>query len=149
MDFGNYIFEQTVKHAKMDAVNIPIAFPTLSCSIILDQHLIIKNVVDVPKKRESPLTLHYKLFGANHVLDIVGTFETVRSTGLMTRKEIVDALKDTCKILDERKAQFELVIQALEHEDGAAESEHTRNKDEKDDANKDEEEASDSSSNVA
>ncbi|MCI23993.1 envelope-like protein, partial [Trifolium medium] len=72
-DFGTYIFEQTVKHAKSLAVKMSIAFPSLLCSIILDQHPSIRTVSDVPKKRESPLTLHYKLFGEHHVPDIVGT----------------------------------------------------------------------------
>jgi len=104
MDFGNYVFEQTVKHTKTDVVKFPIAFPTLMCSIVLDQHPNLKTSTDVPKKRESPLTLHYKLFGSSHVPYIVGTFETVPTVGLMTRQEIVAALKDTCVMMDERKA---------------------------------------------
>jgi len=42
MDFGAYIFEQTIKHAKTDVVKFPIAFPTLLCNIILDQYPSIK-----------------------------------------------------------------------------------------------------------
>ena len=61
MDFGTYIFEQTVKHAKTDAIRFLIAFPTLLCSIILDQHHNIKSASYVPEKREPPLTLHSKL----------------------------------------------------------------------------------------
>ncbi|KEH32869.1 envelope-like protein, putative [Medicago truncatula] len=38
MNFGRYIFDQTIRHAKTDAVRLPIAFPSLLCSIILDQH---------------------------------------------------------------------------------------------------------------
>ncbi|KEH29249.1 transmembrane protein, putative [Medicago truncatula] len=33
--------------------------------------------------RESPMTLHYKLFGENHVPDIVGTFENAPAVGPM------------------------------------------------------------------
>lgn len=36
MDFGRYIFDQTMRHAKTDVVRLPIAFPSLLCSIILD-----------------------------------------------------------------------------------------------------------------
>ena len=36
MNFGTYIFEQTMKHAKTNAIRFPIPFPTLLCSIILD-----------------------------------------------------------------------------------------------------------------
>jgi hypothetical protein len=35
----------------------------------------------------------------------------------MTRKEIVAALKDTCKYLEKKKALFERMILALEHEE--------------------------------
>jgi len=151
IDFGTYIFEQTVKHAKTDAVKFHIAFSTLLCSIILDQHPIIKTNVDVPKKRESPLTLHYKLFGKHHVPDIVGTSGVGPTAGLMSSKEIVAALKDTSQMFDERKTQFELMIQALKSEDAATEGEHVGSKEEKaDDAgNEDEEEASNSSSDAA
>jgi len=91
-----------VKHAKTD-VKSPIAFPTLLCSIILDQHPNTKTMKDIPKKRESPLTLHQKLFGSSHVPDIVGTSRSVLATGLLTKQKIVAALKDTCVMLDERK----------------------------------------------
>jgi len=151
MDFGVYIFEQTVKHAKIDAVKFPIAFPSLLCSIILDQHPNIKTVKDIPNKRESPLTLHQKLFGANHVPDIVGTSENVPVAGLMTKQEIVAALKDTCVMLDERKIQFELMIHSLEREDAAVEDEQAESEEEDDDADKGQgdEEASGSSSEDA
>jgi hypothetical protein len=65
MNFGAYIFYQTVRHGRSEAVKLPIAFPTLLCSIILDQQPGILTAADVPKKRESPLSLHYKLFGSN------------------------------------------------------------------------------------
>ncbi|MCI75207.1 hypothetical protein A2U01_0096475, partial [Trifolium medium] len=50
----------------------------------------------------------------------------------MSRKTIVAALKDTYRILDERKAQFELMIQALEHEDGTLEGELAGSEEEED-----------------
>jgi len=69
MDFGRYIFDQTVKHAQTNAVRLPIAFPTLLCSIMLDQHPGLITADDLPKKRESPLTIHQKLFEDNHASD--------------------------------------------------------------------------------
>ncbi|KAK2449012.1 hypothetical protein QL285_008250 [Trifolium repens] len=36
-DFGTYIFQQTVKHAKTLAIKMPIAFPSLLCGIIVNQ----------------------------------------------------------------------------------------------------------------
>jgi len=41
----------------------------------------------------------------------------------MTKQAIITALKDTCVLLDEKKAQFELMIQSLEKEEAAAEDE--------------------------
>ncbi|KAK2423048.1 hypothetical protein QL285_033530 [Trifolium repens] len=123
-DFGTYIFDQTIKHAKTTAVKLPTAFPTLLCDIILAQQPGIKYATDVAKKRETPLSLHYKLFGSHHVPDIAGTSGTAAATtGTMTRKDIISALKDTCSMLDERKALFEKMIAALETEDQAAECE--------------------------
>ena len=55
MDYGRYIFDQTVKHAKTDVIKLPIAFPTLLCNIMLDQHPGLITIADLPKKRESPL----------------------------------------------------------------------------------------------
>jgi hypothetical protein len=137
MDYGRYIFYQTVKHAKNDAVKFPIGFPTLLCSIMLDQHPDLITSVDLPKKRESPLTIHQKLFGYNHVPDIAGTSKFVPSAKVMTKQDIMDALNDTCVMLDERKAKFELMFHALE------------GKDEEEDENKGEEEAFGSSSEAA
>jgi len=104
MNIGQYVFEQTIKHAKTDAVKFPIAFPTLLCGIMLEQHLSLITAIDIPEKRESPLILHPKLFGADHVPNIVGTSGSVSAAGTMTKQEIIVALKDTCVMLDERKA---------------------------------------------
>jgi len=123
MDFGTYIFEQTLKHAKTDAIRFSIAFPILLCSIILDQHPNIKSASDVLEKREPPLTLHSKLFSANHVPDIVGTSGSVPAAGTMTKEAIITAPKDTCVLLDEKKDQFELMIHSLEKEKDAVEDE--------------------------
>jgi hypothetical protein len=141
LDFGRYIFDQTVKHAKTDVVRLPIAFPALMCSIMLDQHHGLITTVDLPKKKESPLTFHQKLFGDNHVLDLVGTSSSTPATGSMTKEEIIDSLKDTCVMLDERKAQFELMIHALEKEDDDAEGEQEESEEEEDgDAGNDDQE---------
>jgi len=134
MNIGKYVFEQTVKHAKTDLVKCLIAFPTLLCGIMLDQHPSLITAADIPEKRESPLTLHPKLFSANHVSDIVRTSGNIPAIGLMTKQDIVAALKDTCVILDERKAQLELMIYALEKEDVATADEHGETDEEEDDA---------------
>jgi hypothetical protein len=124
MNIGAFIFELTLRHGKSEAVKLPIAFPTLLTGIIFDQRPGILSAADVPKKRESPLTLHFKLFESRHVADLVGTsaptstpITAAAGTGLMTRKEIVTALKDTCRYLEERKVLFERMILALENEE--------------------------------
>ena len=53
MDNGRYVFDQTMRHAKSDAVKLPIAFPTLLCKIILSQHPNIVSAADLPMKRDS------------------------------------------------------------------------------------------------
>jgi hypothetical protein len=67
----------------------------------------------------------YKLFGSNHVADIVGTSASTSTiaaaaTWLMTRNEMLVALKDTCKYLEERKSLFEIMILALDNEEANA-----------------------------
>jgi hypothetical protein len=119
MDFGRNIFDHNMKHAKTDVVRLPIVFPSLLCSIMLDQHPGLITADDLPKKREYPLTFHHKLFGDNHVPDLVGTPGSTPATRSMTKEEIIAALKDTCVMMDERKAQFELMIHALERNDDA------------------------------
>jgi len=123
MNIGKYVFEQTVKHAKTNTVKFPITFPIMLSNIMMEQHPSLLTIADTPKKRESALTLHCKLFGDDHVSDIVGTSRRVLGAGAMTKEQIIVALKDTCVMLDERKAQFELMIQSLEIEDAAAEDE--------------------------
>jgi hypothetical protein len=139
MNFGQYIFEQTVKYAKTDVVKCPIAFPTLLCGVMLKQHPGLITAADVPEKRELPLTLHPKLFSANHVSDLDGTSGSTPAAGSITKQEIIVALKDTCVLMDKRKAQFELMIHSLEGE-GA---------DEADNEDEDRKGGSDSSSGTA
>jgi hypothetical protein len=67
MNIGAFIFELTLRHGRSEAVKLQIAFPTLLTGIILDQQPSILSAADVPKKRESPLSLHFKLFKSHHV----------------------------------------------------------------------------------
>ena len=50
MNIEQYVFEQTVKHAKTDVMKCPIAFPTLLCGIMLEQYPSIITVVDILEK---------------------------------------------------------------------------------------------------
>lgn len=93
MDIGRYVFDQTMRHAKIDVVKIPIAFPTLFCKIMLSQHPDLIPAADLPMKRESPHTIRQKLFGDSHAPDLVGTFVSAPNTGYISKKEIIAALK--------------------------------------------------------
>ncbi|XP_050889977.1 uncharacterized protein LOC127095311 [Lathyrus oleraceus] len=97
-DFGKYIFEQVLKQAFSTAVKMPIFFPSLIYGVIVNQHPRIFMPIDSLKKREYHLSLHYKLFAATHVPDIIMTSSQV--PGPTTSKEsVITQLKETCKEL--------------------------------------------------
>jgi hypothetical protein len=80
-DFGSYIFDQTMPHGKSWAVKLAIGFPSLICGIILEQHPNILLPEDELCKRESPISLHYKLFEGKHAADITMPSKKVTSPG--------------------------------------------------------------------
>ncbi|MCI36752.1 envelope-like protein, partial [Trifolium medium] len=57
LNFGEYVFNLTMKHADTFAIKVPIAFPSLISEIILSQHPDIlhpgeiENIV-LPKKKD-------------------------------------------------------------------------------------------------
>ncbi|XP_058768849.1 uncharacterized protein LOC131642645 [Vicia villosa] len=114
-DYGTYIFDQTMKHARSFSVKGPIAFPSLLCGIILTQYPNILNEHDVVCKRESPLAFHYKLFQGTHVRDIVMTsVETSKSGASASKAKVIAMLNETCKELEARKISLEKMISTLE-----------------------------------
>ncbi|KAH1266245.1 hypothetical protein GmHk_01G001776 [Glycine max] len=153
-NFGNYIFDQTVKHSESFAVKLPIAFPTVLCGIMLSQHPNMLNYTDSVMKRESPLSLHYKLFEGTHVPDIVSTSVSTSgkaaASGAVSKDALIAELKDTCKVLEatikattEKKMELELLIkrpsesgiddeEAAEEEGEAAEEEEEAAEEEED-----------------
>ncbi|KAL5153937.1 hypothetical protein HKD37_19G053402 [Glycine soja] len=69
--------------------------------------------------RESPLSLHYKLFEGTHVPDIVSTSGKAAS-GAVSKDALIAELKDTCKVLEatikattEKKMELERLIERL------------------------------------
>ncbi|KAK2382907.1 hypothetical protein QL285_070418 [Trifolium repens] len=110
-DFGTYIFEQTVKHAKTLAVKLPIAFPSLLCGIIVSQRFDILVKEDMACRRDSAIS-----FSAQN-LDVGSHVGTSATTGAMSRKYMIVTLKDTCKALEEKKLRLEAVIAGLELEE--------------------------------
>ncbi|PNX85203.1 envelope-like protein, partial [Trifolium pratense] len=118
-DFGFYIFDETVLHGKSRAVKMHIAFPTLICDIILVQHPDICTEAGVPSKRNSNLSLDFRLFEGTHATDIA-TPSVKQPTCTMTRRQMIDNLKEVSKFLGEKKDMVDRVIQALELEEPAA-----------------------------
>ncbi|WJX12963.1 hypothetical protein P8452_03410 [Trifolium repens] len=128
-NYGAHIFDETVQHAKSWAIRIPIAFPSLTCSIILAQHPSILTADDEVSKRESPLDFHPRLFEGTHAADIEITGPSVAAptgSGSMSRKEMIASLEAACKALDEKKKSLEQVIMALRQEEAAEEGENVQ-----------------------
>lgn len=57
-EYGTYIIDQTMRRASTNAIKMPIAFPSMICDMVLNQHPDILLGTDVACKRESPLSLH-------------------------------------------------------------------------------------------
>ncbi|KAK2451809.1 hypothetical protein QL285_010826 [Trifolium repens] len=128
-NYGAHIFDETVQHGKSWAIRMPIAFPSLICSIILAQHPSILTADDEVSKRESPLDFHPRLFEGTHAADIEITGPSVAAptgSGSMSRKEMIASLEAACKALDEKKKSLEQVIMALRQEEAAEEGENVQ-----------------------
>ncbi|KAK2445198.1 hypothetical protein QL285_016158 [Trifolium repens] len=132
-NYGAHIFDEIVQHAKSWAVRMPIAFPSLICSIILAQHPAILSADDEVSKRESPLDFHPRLFEGKHAADIefagpssVAPSGVSACSGSMSRKEMIASLEAACKALDEKKKSLEQVIVALRQEEAAEEGEQVQ-----------------------
>ncbi|KAL5156393.1 hypothetical protein HKD37_U058577 [Glycine soja] len=158
-NFGNYIFDQTVKHSESFAVKLPIAFPTVLCGIMLSQHPNILNYSDSVMKRESPLSLHYKLFEGTHVPDIVSTSGKAAASGAVSKDALIAELKDTCKVLEatikattEKKMELERLIKRLSEsgiDDGEAAEEDGEAAEQEDEAAEEEVEAAEEEEEAA
>jgi hypothetical protein len=71
LNFGEHVFNLTMKHADSFAVKLPIVFPCLITGIILNQHPDILQPEEVQSKKPFSLSFDYKLFAGSHVPDIV------------------------------------------------------------------------------
>ncbi|XP_058726054.1 uncharacterized protein LOC131597367 [Vicia villosa] len=119
VDYGTYIFEQTIKHAGSYSVKGPTAFPSLICGIILNQFPNILNDKDSMCRRESPLLFHHKFFQGTHVPDIVTTSPGPSKDFTTTSKAAMIAmLEETCKEMESMKLALENLINSLETDDG-------------------------------
>ncbi|XP_050876655.1 uncharacterized protein LOC127080377 [Lathyrus oleraceus] len=95
-DYGRFMFDQIIKHATTNAVKLPIAFPSMICGIILNQHPGILCSNDLPSRRKPALSMHYKLFEGSHVEHIVMTSAMKRPA---SKVGAIAELKETCKEL--------------------------------------------------
>ncbi|CAJ2633262.1 unnamed protein product [Trifolium pratense] len=121
-DYGAYFFDATLEHAVSFALQLPIAFPTLLCGIILDQHPNILVDADGACRRSSELTVSKKLLSGTHVDAGVGT-SAQQMAGTLTKKQMIAELTETSRSLEERKHQIDLVIAALKAEEEADQAE--------------------------
>lgn len=92
--FGSYVFEQTMKHASTFAVKMPIVFPSLIYGTILSQHPMILINSDAASKRESPLSLNYRLFARTRVSNIVITSDKEAASSTSKDGIIVNVVTD-------------------------------------------------------
>ncbi|XP_057418311.1 uncharacterized protein LOC130712496 [Lotus japonicus] len=106
-DFGNLVYEQTLKHAGSFAVKLPILFPCLLSGLIVHQHPNIVKVDEPLGKKPLPLKFDYRLFAGTHVPDIMlsaakGTSSASGTKVLGSSKEdIVAELQKISKILQD------------------------------------------------
>lgn len=61
LNFGEHVFDQTMKLADSYVVKLPIAFHCLITGIILKQHHNIMHADKIKSKNQGPLTLYYML----------------------------------------------------------------------------------------
>lgn len=73
MNFGEYVFEQTMKRVNSFVVKLPIVFPCLLIGIILNQHPEVVHPKEAQNKKAVPLTFDYRQFVRTHVPDIAVT----------------------------------------------------------------------------
>lgn len=89
-----------MKHANSYDVKMHIVFPSLICGVILSQNPGIFVGSYVVSKRESPMSLHYRLFAGTHIPYIV--VRSRQEAGSSTSKEgIIVELKEMSKTLEE------------------------------------------------
>ncbi|XP_057444308.1 uncharacterized protein LOC130736499 [Lotus japonicus] len=133
VDFGTFVFEQTLKHAETYAVKLPISFQSLIIEIILQQHPKIVRDDEEVMPKGAPITLDHRLFSWPHVPDIaVPSSRTYASAPVSKsgRRAIIDELQAVSKALQKtittstaRKLKVdEFVLKLQEEEDQEGES---------------------------
>ncbi|KAK2354968.1 hypothetical protein QL285_092426 [Trifolium repens] len=149
LNFGDHVFNQTMKHAETYAVKLPIAFLCLITGMILRQYPNILYPDEAPTKKPQDLSFDYKLFVGTYVPDIVfpKMKEAAEASGSMpiANKEDVLAelmqisktLEQTIKTSTARKNHVDNLIKSImeeegEEEVGAAQAEAEQQEEEED-----------------
>ncbi|KAI5385329.1 hypothetical protein KIW84_072070 [Lathyrus oleraceus] len=142
--FGEFVFEQTIKHAGLIIVKIPIAFICLISGIILKQHPDIVNRGDIKSKRDVPLSFYKKLFIGTRVLDMVmlkhkgqiigGNSSPIakptRTNVLLVLKETSTDLQDTITSSSLRKQEVDELISLMKNGNNVATEEAVEDEEE-------------------
>ncbi|KAK2402065.1 hypothetical protein QL285_051615 [Trifolium repens] len=125
INFGDHVFNQTMKHDETYAVKLPIAFPYLITGMILRQFPNILYPDEVPTKKPQALSYDYKLFVGTYVPDIVfpKMKEAAETSGSMPRanksevlaelKQISKTLEKTIKTSTARKTHVDNLIKSI------------------------------------
>ncbi|PNX65184.1 hypothetical protein L195_g054413 [Trifolium pratense] len=106
----------SLSHAGTYAVEKPVAFPTLLCNVILEQHLDILRSTDVPCNRKGKLTIEQRLLTGTNVAAGVGP--SVQA-GVLSRKQMIADLTEASRALEARKLKIDRVIEALKVKEAA------------------------------
>src|ERR1044072_410867 len=130
MDFGNYVFDLTMKHGDTFAVKLPVAFPCLLTELILAQHPDILRAGEREAPKSKLLNFDYRLFVGTHVNDM--DVPSARDSGhpgsvsgsakenllpelIATSK----TLQETIRISTEQKLKIDKLIQQIMQEQAA------------------------------
>ena len=129
MDFGNYVFDLTMKHGDTFAVKLPIAFPCLLTELILSQHPDLLRADEKETPKSKPLNFYYRLFVGTHVNDIeIPSARDSDHPGSVPRSvkgnilsELIatsKTLQDTIRISSEQKLKVDKLIQQIMQDQG-------------------------------
>ncbi|KAK2363204.1 hypothetical protein QL285_088211 [Trifolium repens] len=150
INFGDHVFNQTMKHADTYVVKLLIAFPCLITRMILRQYPNILYPDEAPTKKPQVRSFDYKLFAGTHVPDIVfpKMKEAAEASGSMPRAnkedvlaelmQISKTLGETIKTSTARKIHVDNLIKSImeegegEEEVGAAQAEAEQQEEEED-----------------
>jgi hypothetical protein len=127
IDFGNYVFDLTMKHGDTFAVKLPVAFPCLLTELILAQHPDILRAGEREAPKSKPLNFDYRLFVGTHVNDIeipsARDSDHPESVSGSAKENILPeliatskTLQETIRISTEKKLKIDKLIQQIMQE---------------------------------